>query len=89
MLCGRQSSLLFASEQLLSGTAIVSLGVAQVGALDKAKGTVPGLTGGISQLVTSRESTFAVLVLYRHHVGPAISPRRADSDAGDGMLLQH
>src|SRR5712691_8311346 len=61
-LCGCQSPGFHASEQFLLGTAVVGLGVAQVRALDKTKTAMPGLTGGIRQLVTTRQRAFAGLV---------------------------
>jgi len=60
-LCGCQVSGFLASEQLLPGTAMVGLGVAQVRSLDKTKTTMPGLTGAIGQLVTTRQRAFAGL----------------------------
>jgi len=61
-LCGCQVSGFLASEQLLPGTAMVGLSIAQVRALDKTKTAMPGLTGAIGQLVTTRQRAFAGLV---------------------------
>src|SRR5438552_2395301 len=61
-LCSRQILGFLASEQLLPDPAMVGLSVAQVWALDKTKGAMPCLTGGIGQLVTTRQRAFAGLV---------------------------